>query len=284
MEETDLLAENIIKVEEVDSSCSFHMFLSDFKNSIKVAKIMIKEEHADNEEDYCWNSIAKDEPSDSLHSVKEEDNKDDEELEPPLAVFVQPLEEQEGVCIEETKDPLAACCEGASVATMKPETASCSPVREFRSDMRNLTDQKTIQYSVCEKRFTRKPNLHEHMRTHTEEKPFQCFVCEKCFSQKGHLDIHKRTHTGDKHFQCSVCEKCFSQKGSLDMHMRIHTGNKPFQCTICEKSFSVKGHLDTHKRIHTGEKPFQCSVCEKCFSRKGILKGHMRTHTGDKPF
>ncbi|GLH12438.1 Protein of unknown function [Gryllus bimaculatus] len=79
MEETDLLAENIIKVEE------------------------IKEEHADNEEDYCWNSIAKDEPSDSLHSVKEEDNKDDEELEPPLAVFVQPLEEQEGVCIEETK-------------------------------------------------------------------------------------------------------------------------------------------------------------------------------------
>ncbi|GLH12429.1 Protein of unknown function [Gryllus bimaculatus] len=85
MKAIDLLAESIIKIEE------------------------IKEEPVDNKENYCWNSI--------------------EELEPPLAVFVQPVEDQGGACIEKTKDPLAACCEGASVATMKPETVPCSPVK-----------------------------------------------------------------------------------------------------------------------------------------------------------
>ncbi|KAK7789250.1 hypothetical protein R5R35_000379 [Gryllus longicercus] len=78
MEEVDLLAENIIKIEE------------------------IKEEPVDEKEDYCWNSIVKDEPSTIQHSVKEEDDKHDEELDPPFAVFVQPTEKQEGA-VEETK-------------------------------------------------------------------------------------------------------------------------------------------------------------------------------------
>ncbi|KAK7871468.1 hypothetical protein R5R35_010847 [Gryllus longicercus] len=99
MEDIDLLAENIIKIEE------------------------FKEEPVDEKEDYCWNSIAEDEPTALQHSVKEDK---DEELEPSLAVFVQPLEKQEGAFIE-TKDPLAANSGGASVATIKPFFASSSP-------------------------------------------------------------------------------------------------------------------------------------------------------------
>ncbi|GLH12428.1 Protein of unknown function [Gryllus bimaculatus] len=97
MKAIDLLAESIIKIEE------------------------IKEEPVDNKENYCWNSIVILNPI--MRYVM------NEELEPPLAVFVQPVEDQGGACIEKTKDPLAACCEGASVATMKPETVPCSPVK-----------------------------------------------------------------------------------------------------------------------------------------------------------
>ncbi|GLH16044.1 Protein of unknown function [Gryllus bimaculatus] len=49
---------------------------------------------------------AKDEPKALQHSVKEEDDVD-EVLDPPLAVYVQPMEEQQGGCIEETKSTIS---------------------------------------------------------------------------------------------------------------------------------------------------------------------------------
>ncbi|GLH09561.1 Protein of unknown function [Gryllus bimaculatus] len=58
----------------------------------------MKEEPVDEKEDCSWNTIAKAEPSALQHSIKE-----DQELEPPVAVFVQPMVKQEGACIEETE-------------------------------------------------------------------------------------------------------------------------------------------------------------------------------------
>ncbi|GLH13356.1 GL14493 [Gryllus bimaculatus] len=182
MEDVDLLAENIIKIEE------------------------IKEEPVDEKEDYCWNSI--------------------EELDPPFAVFVQPVEKQEGA-IEETKDPLAISCERASVGTIETEIASSSP----DIHMRTHTGNKPFQCSICEKSFSILGNLHRHVGTHTGNKPFQCSVCEKSFSVKGNLHRHVSTHTGEKPFQL---------KENLDTHMRTHFGNKPCQYSIYEKCFGTK--------------------------------------------
>ncbi|GLH16043.1 Protein of unknown function [Gryllus bimaculatus] len=81
-EKTDIVAARVIKVDQ------------------------IKEEPEEKKEDYCWNSIAKDEPKALQHSVKEEDDVD-EVLDPPLAVYVQPMEEQQGGCIEETKSTIS---------------------------------------------------------------------------------------------------------------------------------------------------------------------------------
>ncbi|GLH11737.1 Uncharacterized protein GBIM_16500 [Gryllus bimaculatus] len=174
---------------------------------------LIKEEPVVKEEDYSWNTIAKDEPSALRHSLKDGD-RDDKELEPAFAVFVQPTGLQEAAFIEETKGPLAAFCESGFAAKIKPEIVSSSP--------------------ACEKRLARKRSFHELMRSHTDEKRFGCSFCEMSFSN------HMRLHTGEKPFQCSICEKSFSVKGSVDIHVRTHTGEKPFQCSICEKCFSIK--------------------------------------------
>ncbi|GLH11733.1 Escargot/snail protein homolog [Gryllus bimaculatus] len=171
------------------------------------------EEPVVKEEDYSWNTIAKDEPSALRHSLKDGD-RDDKELEPAFAVFVQPTGLQEAAFIEETKGPLAAFCESGFAAKIKPEIVSSSP--------------------ACEKRLARKRSFHELMRSHTDEKRFGCSFCEMSFSN------HMRLHTGEKPFQCSICEKSFSVKGSVDIHVRTHTGEKPFQCSICEKCFSIK--------------------------------------------
>ncbi|GLH12354.1 Chorion transcription factor Cf2, partial [Gryllus bimaculatus] len=203
MGDIDFLSESIVKIEEV------------------------KEEPMDKREDYCWNSIAKCEPGALDHSIKEENNKDDGEMEPPEAMFIEPIEKLKEAFIEETKDLLAARCESASWGTIKTEISS-SPGGE----------------------------LHSHMGIHPSGKKIQCSICEKGFSGKRHLEMHMRVHTGEKPFQCSICQRRFSQKGSLDRHMSTHTDEKPFQCSICEKSFNLKGKVVKHMRTHTGEKPY----------------------------
>ncbi|GLH02830.1 Retrotransposable element [Gryllus bimaculatus] len=46
---------------------------------------------------------------------------EEEKLQPPIAVFIAPPVKQETSCTHEEEDPLASCCDGASVATIKQE-------------------------------------------------------------------------------------------------------------------------------------------------------------------
>ncbi|GFU78097.1 zinc finger protein 713 [Trichonephila clavipes] len=136
---------------------------------------------------------------------------------------------------------------------------------------RKITDEKSVQCDVCEKRVSKK-HIARHMHLHTETKPFQCNVCGKGFTVSSILTNHMRTHTGEKPFHCNVCKKCFSQSINLTIHKRTHTGEKPFQCDVCEKQFSTSTHLNTHMRTHTGEKPYQCPSCKKKFSQRAAHK------------
>ncbi|GLH12355.1 Protein of unknown function, partial [Gryllus bimaculatus] len=107
------LAESIIKIEE------------------------IKEEPVDKKEDCCWNSIVKEEPSALQHSIIDDDT--DEELEPPEAVFVYPVEKQEETFIEGTKGIF-----GILVFVIKHSTDRFNPQRierhqnNFRNNSNDL--------------------------------------------------------------------------------------------------------------------------------------------------
>ncbi|GLH09152.1 Protein of unknown function [Gryllus bimaculatus] len=103
MEGISILAENVIKIEDV------------------------KEEQVIKEE--CnWNCIEEVESSSISCSVKRENDSDEEELERPISVFVGPNEDQERVFRGEEKDPLSFCEE----AFIKQEEASCSSGQTYQ--------------------------------------------------------------------------------------------------------------------------------------------------------
>ncbi|GLG95213.1 Protein glass, partial [Gryllus bimaculatus] len=229
-----------------------------------------------------------------LPDVFQEVVKCEEELQPPIAVFIGPTVKQETLFTSEDKDPLASCCDGASVATIKQEITACSPGDGCFSSEKTNTMQTQQSHSSDLDCIPKSSNSNYDQTTQGKDelpnssiqrgKRFKRPICDKMISRNGKLHRHMLTHTAKKPFQCSICEKTLTQKGHLARHMRTHTGEKPFQCSVCEKTFTQKGHLDKHMRTHTGEKPFHCSICEKTFAHKGTLDIHMRTHSAEKTF
>ncbi|GLH09151.1 Protein of unknown function, partial [Gryllus bimaculatus] len=122
MEGISILAENVIKIEDV------------------------KEEQVIKEE--CnWNCIEEVESSSISCSVKRENDSDEEELERPISVFVGPNEDQERVFRGEEKDPLSFCEE----AFIKQEEASCSSAhcKIFSLLMWSLSCLHNIPFMIC---------------------------------------------------------------------------------------------------------------------------------------
>ncbi|XP_062594530.1 gastrula zinc finger protein XlCGF8.2DB-like [Saccostrea cucullata] len=142
---------------------------------------------------------------------------------------------------------------------------------------------------LCDKNFTRRPDLDRHVRnvhilkTGTHE----CFICDKRFKERAHLKRHVESVHGETlptPFTCGLCQEAFTTDRLLQLHMKIHTSATPFKCEICSKSFVAKRNLAMHvSAVHLNERPFECEQCQKKFSRKGHLERHMMSHRNEKP-
>ncbi|KAK7863326.1 hypothetical protein R5R35_009683 [Gryllus longicercus] len=98
MDNINILAESVIKIEK------------------------IKEEVCDYQEESLW-KYTEDQNSPEQCLLKVENDAEDEELEPPIAVFIEP-NKCERDFFQEDKDPLASCSEDVP-ALIKEENDFC---------------------------------------------------------------------------------------------------------------------------------------------------------------
>lgn len=143
---------------------------------------------------------------------------------------------------------------------------------------------RTIKCETCGKTFVSGVNLRQHMLTHIGWRPHKCDVCGKTFTQKGNLLKHLFAHTGERPHVCEFCGKSFGEKSHLKSHQLTHTGERPHTCETCGRSFADKSTLRRHAVTHTTERPYVCDVCGRTFARKGYLTAHLVAHGGVKNF
>ncbi|XP_021358218.1 zinc finger protein Xfin-like [Mizuhopecten yessoensis] len=120
---------------------------------------------------------------------------------------------------------------------------------------------------------------HIHVRKHMEEMAHTCEICNKSFSRKPDLIVHSRVHTNIRPFQCRTCPKAFKVKSLLEDHVRSHDGIKPYVCSLCDASFAWRCAFHRHVKTHSIKKPFQCDVCGKDFRRRRDWTFHIERKT-----
>ncbi len=139
-------------------------------------------------------------PNEELNASTENDTNNKETI-PPLAIIIQPQPEING-SIEDEKDD----------ARMTPPSAS---VEE-------------LSCTTCNKKFSRKFTLQRHVQTvHQNLKLFYCKLCNRYFSQKNNLEKHLISHAQDNPFNCSLCSQTFASKEKLKRHFAsVHLKRK----------------------------------------------------------
>ncbi|KAK7868426.1 hypothetical protein R5R35_005049 [Gryllus longicercus] len=280
MENLEILPENI-KIETVDEledpadECTFNSAVEELvvpeavfiKTEKPEESLTDEEQNQQSEDDVEDQALNFREGSDSCsisRDVKEEDH-EEIEVKPPVAVFLDAHDEESNEDVEQDQgDPLALYNEkwGTELGQMQ-------------------FNKRFHECSVCHKPFTHKSHLERHMRVHTGERPHECAICHKSFSQKSALYRHTRLHTGERPHVCTVCKKTFNEKGNLESHMRVHTGERHKKCSVCQMEFPDRSYLLFHMQVHTGERFHECSVCEKSFTQKSSLERHMQIHIGE---
>ncbi|KAK7871467.1 hypothetical protein R5R35_010846 [Gryllus longicercus] len=287
MDQVEILSESVIKVEN------------------------IKQEPDDQSEEEACNFKEGDMVYPVKRELKEEEN-DEEELKPPIRVFVDPAEVPGGGVNKEDEDPLAldaefVCCksEGSAGGEDDIEGNVDSKTRpggavEASSDCSKGNDltlgvkpnQRIARKKSSAKNYSRfsernsasEDELSVCGETQSEEFAHECSDCHKSFKWKNHLVMHMRIHSGERPYKCSDCEKSFALRSTLVTHMRIHSGERPYECYLCQKSFALTSTLVSHMRVHRGKHFYDCTVCHRRFASKIYLERHMLIHNGEPSY
>lgn len=96
---------------------------------------------------------------------------------------------------------------------------------------------------LCNKKFTRRPNLREHMKLHSmSSEVYQCHYenCAKFYTAKRNLFSHIRSKHEGKRFICDYCNQQKTTKQKLGQHILSHidpTKNKPKILPFLRKLF-----------------------------------------------
>ena len=119
-----------------------------------------------------------------------------------------------------------------------------------------------------------------HMRSHSGDKSLECTVCSKRFMQLSNFVVHRKTHE-EKPYKCYVCGLAFMKVLHLKLHMKTHTRAELYTCSLCNLSFSGFSHsftLQLHERdvhnsvLHTDRNNKDLPVIHRNTSGTMILK------------
>ncbi|KAK0183393.1 hypothetical protein PV327_001439 [Microctonus hyperodae] len=136
------------------------------------------------------------------------------------------------------------------------------------------------------------------------EKNLQCSICQKFFDSNRTLFMHKKTH-----MFCQYCGKQFDRKLLFDYHEKLHFSTDPtlpYKCHLCPTKFSDKQAIKVHNELfHTsqskikGDKSmvlldnsfsekfavkqlkYQCEICKVFMKNEDSLRSHRASHEGE---
>ncbi|CAF4888784.1 unnamed protein product [Pieris macdunnoughi] len=104
-----------------------------------------------------------------------------------------------------------------------------------------------ITCEYCERCFKNQTTYKIHVnRDHLKLRKFACTMCEMRFYKCSDLHDHMVRHTGERVYKCEICQKAFARRKTLREHTRIHLDDKRFKCEHCDKGFVQKCNLRTH--------------------------------------
>ncbi|GLH10429.1 Transcription factor Ken 1, partial [Gryllus bimaculatus] len=222
MEETTILAANIIKREDVKEEQD---------DSIEECKLncIVKQEPDDEAEEQKWTFREEGETS-SVKGKEEKDDDEEEELELPVRVVLkeEPIDDIEQEHEEELKPPQRVFVD--------PEEASDAEGEQEHEDPLAMCNENSVR-GACSV-----GGECDTARRH------QCAVCQKAFSVRKHLMRHMRIHSGERPHECSVCQKRFAQKVNLIRHMGIHS-ERPQECSRSMEEAARLQEQESERRL-----------------------------------
>ncbi|KAG7664709.1 uncharacterized protein J8A68_001734 [[Candida] subhashii] len=110
-----------------------------------------------------------------------------------------------------------------------------SKILKFASGSRRSNSQKNppiYTCPICNKKLTRRSNLHSHMEIHSGIKPFNCQYCHRGFLRKNDCARHENLHTKEKQYICRGYLKDGSEWGCGRSYLRAESLRRHFETAM----------------------------------------------------